>query len=115
MFNLSEYPATKPMLLRYTYFVDIVVDNGHDIARHRSIDMAINVLTDADTETPCKYETVLQKNVPSVHTIIMICFAFTRIFISQNFKLPGKIFAVSVNGRQTTLTSKSAIAKLAIN
>lgn len=36
------------------------------MAKHRSIDMAINVFTDAETETPWKYETVLQKNAPRV-------------------------------------------------
>lgn len=34
----------------------------------RSIEMAINVFTDADTETPCIYDTVLQINVPNVHS-----------------------------------------------
>lgn len=34
----------------------------------RSIEMAINVFTDADTETPCMYDTVLHINVPNVHS-----------------------------------------------
>lgn len=34
----------------------------------RSIEIAINVFTDADTETPCMYETVLHMNDPSVHS-----------------------------------------------
>lgn len=48
----------------HTYLDDIDGDNGHDIAIHLSIDIAINVLTDAETETPCKYDTALQKNAP---------------------------------------------------
>lgn len=38
----------------------------------RSIEIAINVFTDADTDTPCIYETVLHIKVPSVHSIDMI-------------------------------------------
>lgn len=38
------------------------------MAIQRSIEMAINVFTDADTDTPCMYDTVLQINVPSVHS-----------------------------------------------
>lgn len=50
-------------------YLDVIETYGHDIAMHRSIEMAINVFTDADTETPCIYETVLHINVPSVHSI----------------------------------------------
>lgn len=39
------------------------------MAKQRSTDIAISVFTDADTDTPCKYETVLQKNVPSVQAV----------------------------------------------
>lgn len=39
------------------------------MATQRSIEMAINVLTEADTETPCMYDTVLHINVPSVHSV----------------------------------------------
>lgn len=35
---------------------------------HRSIEMAIKVFTDADTETPCMYDTVLHIKVPRVHS-----------------------------------------------
>lgn len=38
------------------------------MATQRSIDIAINVLTDADTDTPCIYDTVLHMNVPNVHS-----------------------------------------------
>lgn len=34
------------------YLFDLVGDNGHDIAIHLSIEIAINVFTDAETETP---------------------------------------------------------------
>lgn len=43
---------------------------GQDMAIQRSIEMAINVFTDADTDTPCMYDTVLQIKVPSVHSEI---------------------------------------------
>lgn len=42
-------------------------------------------------------------------------FFFLFVYVDFNSILPGKIFAVRVNGRQTTLTSKSAMAKFAIN
>lgn len=35
---------------------------------HRSMEIAIKVLTDAETDTPCIYETVLQIKDPSVHS-----------------------------------------------
>lgn len=34
----------------------------------RSIEIAISVFTDAETETPCMYDTVLHIKVPSVHS-----------------------------------------------
>lgn len=34
----------------------------------RSIDIAINVFTDAETDTPCMYDTVLHMKVPNVHS-----------------------------------------------
>lgn len=50
-------------------YLDVIETYGQDMAMHRSIEIAINVFTDADTETPCIYETVLHINVPSVHSI----------------------------------------------
>lgn len=35
--------------------------------------MAINVFTDADTETPCIYDTVLHMNEPKVHSNQIKC------------------------------------------
>lgn len=48
----------------------IMPDSGNVMAAQRSIEIAISVLTDADTETPCEYETNLQKNSPSIHAAI---------------------------------------------
>lgn len=45
----------------------MVPDSGNVIAAQRSIDMAAKVLTDAETETPCRYDTVLQKKMPRIH------------------------------------------------
>lgn len=39
------------------------------MAMQRSIEIAISVFTDAETETPCMYDTVLHIKVPSVHSI----------------------------------------------
>lgn len=50
-------------------YLDEIETYGHDMATHRSMEIAINVFTDADTDTPCIYETVLQMNVPSVHSV----------------------------------------------
>lgn len=50
-------------------YLDVIETYGQDIAMHRSIEIAINVFTDADTETPCMYETVLHIKVPSVHSV----------------------------------------------
>lgn len=38
------------------------------MAMQRSIEIAISVFTDAETETPCMYDTVLHIKVPSVHS-----------------------------------------------
>lgn len=38
------------------------------MATQRSIEMAISVLTEAETETPCMYDTVLHMNDPRVHS-----------------------------------------------
>jgi hypothetical protein len=38
--------------------------SGDKIAEHRSIEIAIKVLMEADTDTPWKYETDLQKKIP---------------------------------------------------
>lgn len=35
---------------------------------HRSIEMAINVLMDAETDTPCIYDTVLHTKEPNIHS-----------------------------------------------
>lgn len=45
---------------------------GQEMAIHRSIDMAIKVFTDAETDTPCIYDTVLQMKVPSVHSVTSV-------------------------------------------
>lgn len=51
-----------------TYVCVILPDrNGKLIAAIRSNEIAVKVLTDAETDTPCKYETVLQKNIPKIH------------------------------------------------
>lgn len=39
------------------------------MAMQRSMEIAINVFTDAETDTPCMYDTVLQIKVPSVHSV----------------------------------------------
>lgn len=45
----------------------MVPDRGKDIAQHLSIEIAINVLIDAETDTPWKYDTVLQRKIPRIH------------------------------------------------
>lgn len=53
-------------------YLDVIETYGHDMATHRSIDIAINVLTDADTDTPCMYDTVLHVNVPNFHSVLAL-------------------------------------------
>lgn len=52
-------------------YLGVIETYGHDIATHRSIEMAISVFTDAETDTPCIYDTVLHINVPRVHSNII--------------------------------------------
>lgn len=57
-------------MAKYTYVCVILPDkNGKLIAAILSNDIAVSVLTDADTDTPCKYDTVLQKNMPKIHAM----------------------------------------------
>lgn len=53
-------------------YLGVIEKYGHDIATQRSIEMAISVLTDAETDTPCKYDTVLHIKVPRVHSKITV-------------------------------------------
>lgn len=53
-------------------YLEVIAKYGQEIATHRSIEMAISVLTEAETETPCIYDTVLQKNEPNVHSEMSI-------------------------------------------
>lgn len=55
----------------YSY-LDVIDTYGHEIATHRSIEIAIKVFTEADTDTPCMYDTVLQINDPNLHSEIII-------------------------------------------
>lgn len=50
------------------WYLGVIETYGQDIATHRSIDIAIRVLTDAETDTPCMYDTTLQMNVPKIHS-----------------------------------------------
>lgn len=53
-----------------TYVCVILPDKkGKLMAAIRSNDIVVKVLTDADTDTPCKQDTVLQKNIPKIHAI----------------------------------------------
>lgn len=49
-------------------YLEVIETYGQEMAMQRSIEIAINVFTDAETETPCIYETVLHMKVPSVHS-----------------------------------------------
>lgn len=51
-------------------YLGVIETYGHDIATQRSIEMAISVFTDAETDTPCMYDTVLHIKVPRVHSKI---------------------------------------------
>lgn len=57
-------------MYRPSLYLGVIETYGHDIATHRSIEMAISVFTDAETDTPCIYDTVLHINVPRVHSNI---------------------------------------------
>lgn len=35
------------------HYLDVIETYGHDMATQRSMDIAINVLTEAETDTPC--------------------------------------------------------------
>lgn len=53
-------------------YLGVIETYGHDIATHRSMEMAISVFTDAETETPCIYDTVLHIKVPRVHSRVTV-------------------------------------------
>lgn len=62
--------------------LDMVPVSGKEIAAHLSREIAIKVLTDADTDTPCKYETILQTKTPKIQAKIDKV-AYQKIFFKK--------------------------------
>lgn len=58
----------------FSFYLDVIDTYGHDIAIQRSIEMAIKVFTDAETDTPCMYDTVLHMNDPNIHSETLTLF-----------------------------------------
>lgn len=88
---VSESAQMMETTMRYCRGV-IIPDSGKVIAAQRSMEIAISVLTDADTDTPCEYETNLQKNSPRIHArntkkklIIHVEQKFKLSFISEKY------------------------------
>lgn len=65
--EILEEVSRLNQFVRYLEF--IVPDSGDVMAAQRSIEIAASVLTEAETETPCRYDTVLQKKMPRIHAV----------------------------------------------
>lgn len=65
-----KFEKQKESRWNYATYLEVMDTYGHEIAMQRSIEMAIKVLTDAETETPCIYETVLHIKLPNVHSVL---------------------------------------------